>query len=81
METGNFLGQCVSKTPGLDGGKGSETSSAFNHTNPLSRKLSHQFEMKAMITYQMCIEPTQTKLERDPDVEQDDGGGQCSMWQ
>ena len=29
METGNFLGQCVSKTPSLDGGKGSETSSAF----------------------------------------------------
>ena len=71
----------LSKTPGLDGGKGSETSSAFNHTNPLSRKLSHQFEMKAKITDQMCIEPTQTKLERDPDVEQDDGGGQCSMWQ
>ena len=56
-------------------------SSAFNHTNPLSRKLSHQFEMKAKITDQMCIEPTQIKLERDPDVEQDDGGGQCSMWQ
>ena len=71
----------MSRTPGLDGGKGSETSSAFNHTNPLSRKLSHQFKMKAKITDQMCIEPTEIKLERDPDVEQDDGGGQCSMWQ
>ena len=71
----------MSKTPGLDGGKGSETSSAFNYVNPLSRKLSHQFEMKAKITDQMCGEPTQTELEIDLDVEQDDGGGQCSMWQ
>ena len=71
----------VSRTPGLDGGKSSETSSAFNYVNPLSRKLSHQFEMKAKITDPMCIEPTQTELEIDLAVEQDDGGGQCSMWQ